>query len=65
MPRNNKSKRNIKNLLNNYILIEKMVMSKNSNNLTKLIKHSPIHKREESMISMVLMVDKVEVKRIS
>ena len=65
MPHNNKSKRNIKNLLNNYILIEKMVMSKNSNNLTKPIKHSPIHKREESMISMVPMVNNLEVKKIS
>lgn len=65
MPLNNKSKRNIKNLLNNYILIEKMVMSKNSNNLTKPIKHSPIHKKEESMISMVPMVDNLEVKKIS
>ena len=65
MPHNNKSKRNIKNLLNNYILIEKMVMSKNSNNLTKPIKHSLIHKREESMISMVVKVDNLEVKKIS
>lgn len=65
MPHNNKSKRNIKNLLNNYILIEKMVMSKNSNNLTKPIKHSLIHKKEESMISTVPMADNLEVKKIS
>ncbi len=54
MPLNNKSKRNINNLLNNSILIVKMVMLKNSNNLIKPIKHSVILKKEDFMINMDL-----------
>lgn len=64
MPLHNKSKRNIKILLNNYILIGKMVMSKSSNNLTKPIKPYQILKKEKSMISTVLMVANQEEKRI-
>lgn len=54
MPLHNKSKRNINNLLNNSILIVKMVMLKNSNNLIKPIKHSVILKKEDYMINMEL-----------
>lgn len=57
----NKSKRNIKNSRGHCILTKKQVMSKNSKNWMKPMRHFRILKRGESMISM----DQKEVLQVT
>ena len=63
MPPTKKSKRNINNSLNNSILIRKTETSKSSKSSMKPMKLSETQKREDFMISMVLMGRKEEEDR--
>ena len=63
MPPTKKSKRNINNSLNNSIPIRKTETSKSSRSSMKPMKLSETQKREDFMISMVLMGRKEEEDR--
>ena len=63
MPPTKKSKRNINNSLNNSILIRKTETSKSSKSSMKPMNLSETQKREDFMISMVLMGRKEEEDR--